>query len=172
MKQVRAIALLLAVVGCAFLAYRRSDSQKNSGISSSTQTEAHCDQSLWQYVYHSARLEVLASCVPVTGVVEEVRKESDGDIHILFRVDREFESLRNSQNIAKQHGDLVLEPICQRSPTQPGAREPCTGYAGPYFDPRVGQRYLVWGSYVYDADHGWNELHPVTSMQPIETVFE
>jgi hypothetical protein len=23
-------------------------------------------------------------------------------------------------------------------------------------------------AYVHDAEHGWNELHPVTSMQPIE----
>jgi hypothetical protein len=36
----------------------------------------------------------------------------------------------------------------------------------------VGQRYQVWGTYVHDADHGWNELHPVSSMQPIPMIFE
>ncbi|HEV2194063.1 MAG TPA: hypothetical protein VGR55_00640 [Candidatus Acidoferrum sp.] len=172
MKQVRAIVLLLVVAGCIFLAYRLSHSPENSEKSSSPQANTHCDQGLWQYVYHPTRLQVLASCISVTGVVDEVRKESDGDIHILFHVDREFELLLNEKNVSRQHGDLILEPICQRSPTQADAREPCSGYGGPYFEPQVGQRYLVWGAYVYDADHGWNELHPVTSMQPIQTVFE
>ena len=172
MKQVRAIVLLLAVAGCVFLAYRLSHSPENSGNSSSPQAETQCDRGLWQYIYHPARLQVLAPCISVTGVVDEVRKESDGDIHILFRVDHEFESLLNDENIAREHGDLILEPICQHSPTQADARGPCSGYDGPYFEPQIGQRYLVWGAYVYDADHGWNELHPVTSMQPIETVFE
>lgn len=172
MKQVRAIVLLLVVAGCVFLAYRLSHSPVNSGNPSSPQADAHCDPSLWHYVYHSSRLQVLAPCISVTGVVDEVRKESDGDTHILFRLDREFESLLNEKNIARQHGDLILEPICQRSPTQADAREPCDGYDGPYFDPQTGQRYVVWGTYVYDADHGWNELHPVTSMQPLDTVSE
>ena len=29
-------------------------------------------------------------------------------------------------------------------------------------------RYQVWGGYVHDADHGWNDLHPVSSMQAIQ----
>ena|SRR5437867_8307187 len=172
MKQVRALVLLLAVAVCVFLAYRWSHSPENSGNPPSPQADTQCDQSLWQYVYHPTRLQVLAPCISVTGVVDEVRKESDGDIHILFRVDREFESLLNEKNISRQHGDLILEPICQRSPTQADAREPCSGYDGPYFEPQIGQRYLAWGTYVYDADHGWNELHPVTSMQPLDTVSE
>jgi len=114
----------------------------------------------------------LDPCISVTGAVEEVRKEADGDVHILFRLDQQFASLLNEKNISRQQGDLVLEPICQVKVRQPDAEEPCSQYNGPYFEPLVGQRYLVWGAYVHDADHGWNELHPVTSMQPIETIFE
>jgi len=114
----------------------------------------------------------LDPCLSVTGAVEEVRKEADGDVHILFRLDQQFASLLNEKNISKQQGDLVLEPICQVKVRQPDAEEPCSQYSGPYFEPVVGQRYLVWGVYVHDADHGWNELHPVTSMQPIETTLE
>lgn len=172
MKRARAIALFLVLVGFVVLAYRLSHSPDNSGNLPSPQADAHCDQSLWQYVYHARRLQVLSPCISVTGAVDEVRQELDGDIHILFRVDREFDSLLNDRNISRQHGDLIVEPICQHTPTQPSAREPCSDYSGPFFQPQIGQRYLVWGAYVYDSDHGWNELHPVTSMQPVGTVSE
>src|SRR5712664_3401844 len=100
MKKLRAIALILFVGACAFfLAYRFSQSPGpgQCGQGSPQTTDAHCNKSLWQYVYNPGRLQVLNPCISVTGTVEEVRKE---------------------------------------------------------------------------ADHGWNELHPVTSMQPIETTFE
>ena len=170
MKQVRAIALFLLVGGCSFfVAYRLSHAPQTSEPQASPQTTAiQCDQSLWQYVYNPGRLQVLDPCISVTGTVEEVRKEADGDVHILFRLDQQFESLLNEKNVSRQRGDLVLEPICQGDVRQADATEPCSRYSGPYFEPQIGQRYLVSGAYVHDADHGWNELHPVTSMQPVQ----
>ena len=169
MKKVRAFALFLVVFAFVFfVVYRVLGPHQTSGNPDSLQTsDAQCDQSLWQFVYNPGRLHVLALCVSVTGTVDEVRREADGDIHILFRLDQEFASLLNEKNISRQYGDLVLEPICQGRVTQTDAAEPCSRYDGPYFEPQVGQRYRVSGSYVHDADHGWNELHPVTSMQPI-----
>jgi len=175
MKKLRAMALILFVGACLFfLAYRslQSPGPGQGGQESPQTTDAHCNQGLWQYVYNPGRLQILDSCISVTGAVEEVRKEPDGDVHIRFRLDQQFASLLNEKNISRQQGDLVLEPICQGKVRQPDAAEPCSQYNGPYFEPVVGQRYLVWGAYVHDADHGWNELHPVTSMQPIETTFE
>jgi hypothetical protein len=169
------MAFILFVGACSlFVAYKFSQppgSGQDSQQSPQT-TDAHCNQSLWQYVYNSGRLQVLNPCVSVTGTVEEVRKESDGDIHIRLRLDQQFASLLNEKNISSQQGDLVLEPICQVKVRQPDAEEPCSQYNGPYFEPVVGQRYLVSGAYVHDAEHGWNELHPVSSMQPIETKFQ
>jgi hypothetical protein len=100
--------------------------------------------------------------------VQEIRKEADGDVHITFRLDQQFESLLNEKNISSQKGVLVLEPICQGKVRQADATEPCSQYNGPYFELEVGQRYLVSGTYVHDTEHGWNELHPVTSMQPTQ----
>lgn len=91
-----------------------------------------------------------------------------GHIHIRFRLDQQFESFLNEKNISRQQGDLVLEPICQGNVRQADAEEPCSRYNGPYFEPHIGQRYLVSGAYVHDADHGWNELHPLNSMQPVQ----
>ena len=170
MKQVRAIALFLLVGGCSFfVAYRLSHRLQTSGPEASQQaSHGQCDQTLWQYVYHPARLQILDPCISVTGTVEETRKEADGDVHILFRLDQQFESLLNEKNISRQHGDLILELICQSKVRQTDAEEPCSRYNGPYFEPQIGQRYLVSGAYVHDLDHGWNELHPVTSMQPVQ----
>jgi hypothetical protein len=170
MKQASAIALFLLVVGCSFFfAYRLSHTSHGPGPQASPQpTAMKCDQNLWQYVYNPVRLQVLDPCISVTGTVEAVRKEADGDVHIRFRLDEQFASLLSEKNITRQLGDLVLEPICQGKIRQADAAEPCSRYGGPYFEPEIGQRYLVSGAYVHDSDHGWNELHPVTSMQPIE----
>ncbi len=169
MKQARAIALLLVVGGCLYLIYRFSHSAQVPGHQESPQSTAtQCDQGLWQFVYDPGRLRVINPCISVTGTVDEVRKEADGDVHIRFHLDQEFESLLDDKNISRQQGDLVLEPICRGKVRQADAAEPCSRYNGPHFEPEVGQRYLVWGTYVYDADHGWNELHPITSMQPVQ----
>jgi hypothetical protein len=169
MKQAKVIGILLVFVGCAYLAHRLSQSAKVPDHQEPPQrTATQCDQGLWQYVYNPGRLRILNPCISVTGTVDEVRKEADGDRHIRFRLDQEFESLLDEKNFARQQGDLVLEPICQGRLRQADAAEPCTRYNGPYFEPDVGQRYLVWGTYVHDADHGWNELHPITSMRPIQ----
>jgi hypothetical protein len=168
MKRTRALALFFVVAASAFLGYRLSHPPQPPGRLASPQATAmQCDQNLWQYVYNPARLQVLSPCLSVTGVVDEVRNEADGDFHIRFHLDPQFASLLNQANMSSQQGDLVLEPVCQHKVTQPDAVQPCKPYAGPFFQPQVGQRYLVWGAHVNDSVHGWNELHPVTSMQPI-----
>ncbi|SRR6266446_3896896 len=170
MKKLRAIAFSLIAAGFVLLlAYRLSRSSQVPGDQESPQaTTTQCDQILWEYVYNPGRLQVLDPCILVSGIVEEIRKEADGDVHILFHLDQQFESLLNEKNIERHYGDLVLEPICQGSVRQADAVEPCSRYDGPHFEPEIGQRYAVSGAYVHDADHGWNELHPVTSMQPIQ----
>src|SRR5207302_8743258 len=123
--KLRASALVLFVGACSlFLAYRFLQSPEGGQEAPQT-TDAHCDQTLWQYVYNPGRLQILNPCISVTGAVEEVRKEADGDVHILFRLDQQFASLLNEKNISKQQGDLVLELICQVKVRQLDADEPC-----------------------------------------------
>jgi hypothetical protein len=167
MKRTRAITLFLIVAAIALAAYKLWRTQQSATPPGTQTAVSQCDQNLWQFVYHPNRLQILNPCVSVTGTVDEVRNEPDGDFHIRFRLDQQFASLLNQKNISSQYGDLVLEPICQHAVTQPDAEQPCKPYSGPFFQPQVGQRYLVWGTYVNDTEHGWNELHPITSMQPI-----
>ena len=124
-----------------------------------------CDDSLWNYVYHRQRLEIVEPCKTVEGVISKVLHEADGDLHI--RLDVEDKSLLNDRNISGQHGMLVLEPVCQTVPTQADAIEPCRNFAGKLFEVRAGMRVRVTGPYVLDREHGWMEIHPVNSIVPV-----
>jgi hypothetical protein len=128
------------------------------------QAAAHrsaCDTTLWQHVYHPDRLKVVKLCMTVRGTVEEVRSEPDGDKHIRLATRA---SLVNSANDAYQHGDLLLEEICQGPATQADAVQACQGVPQMLI-PSAGDRVVVQGSYVLDQDHGWMEIHPVTSIR-------
>jgi len=120
----------------------------------------NCDGSLWSHVYHSYRLHVVSQCRTVTGVVDAIRWEPDGDTHIDLNVSDK--SLLNAVNDSEQHGDLVLEEICAGTVTQADAIAACSGVSNHATVPSRGDAVTVTGSYVLDADHGWMEIHPVS----------
>jgi hypothetical protein len=97
----------------------------------------------------------------VRGTVEELRWEPDGDLHILLAT---RPGLVNKVNGLYEHGDLVLEEICQGSVTQADAVAACRRVPRHPAIPAVGDKVTVTGSYVLDADHGWMEIHPVTRL--------
>jgi hypothetical protein len=104
---------------------------------------------------------VIHSCLTVRGRVDAVRQEPDGDLHILLAT---RPALVNSANVTYEHGDLVLEEICQGPVTQADAIDACQGVPHNLTVPSAGDRVRVTGSYVLDADHGWMEIHPVTRL--------
>jgi hypothetical protein len=74
-------------------------------------------------VYHPNRLSVVRPCMTVSGTVESVRSEADGDTHFDLALDPQYSSLLRPANNSYQHGWLVAEivpadkPGC--SPGQP-----------------------------------------------------
>lgn len=126
-----------------------------------------CDPALWQHVYHPYRLHVISACKTVTGTVEDVRQEPDGDTHILLKPDPGYAGLINAGNIKREHGDLVLETICAGSVSQADAVAACHGFTSRVRSVSAGDRVRVTGSYVLDADHGWMEIHPVSRITVI-----
>ncbi|MBI3662395.1 MAG: hypothetical protein HY234_05020 [Acidobacteria bacterium] len=158
-RRQRKLLLAAGAAGLAVAAWKLAPPRTPHG-------PAGCDAALWNHVYHPARLEVIEPCKTVEGEIVLVRHEDDGDLHILLDV--ADKSLLSEANFSKQHGALVLEPICQKEPTQEDAIEPCRNYAGPMFAVHKGMRVRVTGSYVRDGKHGgWMEIHPVTSMVAI-----
>ncbi len=125
-----------------------------------------CDSSLWNHVYHKTRLTVIQPCATVTGTVHIVRPEKDGDIHIQLALDSQFSNMLNAINGSKQNNALVIEPMCDRTPTQPDAIASCQGFTQKFPALTEGAHVKVTGSYVEDHEpgHGWREIHPITSV--------
>jgi hypothetical protein len=121
------------------------------------------------YVYHADRLRVVQPCLHVSGVVDAVRDEADGDKHILLHLDPQYQQLLQPANQNEQ-GDLVVEPICVGQVTQQDAVDACASDPDPYAAPLpvVGAHVWMEGRYVYDLDHGgWAELHPLYRSGPV-----
>ena len=141
-------------------------SQSSSTTTTLTATANGCDQSLWDHVYNPSRLQIIDSCKSVTGIIDSIRTEADGDFHIRLKLDSQFSNLINSANIKGQHGDMVVEPICINPVTQADAISSCKNYHQNISIPPVGTHVEVTGSYVLDKEHGgWAEIHPVTSIK-------
>ena len=123
-----------------------------------------CDPSLWRAIYHPYRLHVVAACKTVTGIVESVESEPDGDVHVLLKLPPSESGLLNAGNVSDTHGDLVTEIICVGTVTQVDAESACAGHVNQVAVPSAGERVRISGTYVLDADHGWMEIHPVSRL--------
>jgi hypothetical protein len=152
--------------------------KRNSGSTTSTPTPSatintgaestpgKCDESLWVHVYNPSRLQIVDSCITITGTIDSIRAEKDGDLHIRLSVDSQYSHLINQANERNQFGDLVLEPICVRQVTQPSAIAVCENFRQNIDIPHVGTHVKVTGSYVLDHEHSdWAEIHPITSLE-------
>jgi hypothetical protein len=126
-----------------------------------------CDASLWNHVYHPARLVRLHECLRVTGTIVLERPEKDGDIHIQLKLDKIILPLLDAENKSRQGGNLVLEPICVGPVTQADAIQPCQGLTNQVAIPKKGDHVAVTGTFVHDVEpgHGWMEIHPVTRIE-------
>ena len=126
------------------------------------------DASLWNHVYHLARLVRLHECMRVTGTIVLKRPEKDGDIHVQLKLDKQFLPLLDAENKARRGGNLVLEPTCVGPVTQTDAVQPCQGLTNQVAIPKKGDHVAVTGTFVHDVEggHGWMELHPVTLIEP------
>ena len=133
-----------------------------------------CDSTLWNHVYHPARLIVKTACVAVTGTLidatsgkepDGVRHEADGDTHGWLRLDPPFANMLNAGNQSAEGGNLVFEIICRYPVTQKDAQSACHGYSDQVQLPPVGSHVRIVGTYVQDTFHAqWNEIHPVSSV--------
>jgi len=153
--------LVFAFIGC-------SDSCKKSSDNQTASVNNSCDTSLWKYIYHRNRLQMIKPCFSAIGTIEVIRKEKDGDYHILLKLDAGQDSLLNEKNIEKQKGDLVLEPICVNKVTQEDAIDACKNCPLTVQVPPVHSHVKVTGSYIKDNQHGWMEIHPVTKIEIVQ----
>ena len=127
-----------------------------------------CKSDPKDHVYNPDRLTLVDPCIQVTGTIEVIRNEPDGDYHILLKLDPDFENLVNDGNKKLQRGDLVLEPVCELTVTQADAVSSCVGFSSDVPKPTVGAHVVVIGPYVLDTEHSdWAEIHPAWRIDPI-----
>jgi hypothetical protein len=116
------------------------------------------------YVYRSQRLQVIMPCVRATGTLTAMTMETDGDMHMVLRLDPPDEVLLWPANLMTEAGGLVIEPVCQFPSLQAEAIRVCASDPDPYHAslPPIGAHVWMEGRYVLDLQHhGWAELHPL-----------
>jgi hypothetical protein len=144
----------------------KSSPQKVAQVSSAQVSQpaaTGCDASLWNHVYNPTRLQQLATCVSVTGTIDESDVDADGDQHFLLKLDPGQDTLVNKRNDKKKSGDIVLEIVCANPTTMKKAKSACAGYTNPIRIPAVGEHVTATGTYVLDSHNGWVEIHPVST---------
>jgi hypothetical protein len=104
-------------------------------------------------VYHPSRLAVLSACQWYVGTVVAIRPEDDGDHHVDITPDAGYGRFLNSGDRENQQGGLLMEIM--------------KGQDLPL--PFVGERVSIFGTWVYDTSHGWNEIHPVWAIKYLDT---
>jgi hypothetical protein len=168
-----AAALVLAACQGGQPALPPSPSPSETELATPSATASGCVQpnDPNSHVYHPYRLQVIQPCITVTGVIDFKRKEADGDYHVGVKLDPQYADLVNDCNRTclggAEHGDLVVEPVCELSVTQADAVASCQGYRNPLVVPPVSSPVEVKGAYVLDVDHGWLEIHPAMSINAI-----
>lgn len=128
-------------------------------------------------VYIPSRLHVKKSCVTVSGTVDCLKHEDDGDIHIRLRVDAAYRRLLTPANAFQQcpghkGAHLVVEIIPQNGHLPFLANSASRGGFVTPAPPKVADHITVTGPYVWDSNalhdliyHGknvqnWAEIHP------------
>jgi hypothetical protein len=162
------IALMcLGLAGCSSEATTTSAAASPSP-SSLTVNKLLCVGDPHAHVYSPDRLQLLASCVAVTGTIDLESAQADGDYHVRLHLDPGQtcggQPCLDAENLSQQGGDLILEPVCENPITQADAMAACQGYHNPLVIPPVGSHVTVTGPFVLDTNHGWREIHPLESI--------
>jgi hypothetical protein len=134
-------------------------------------------------VYISSRLHLLDRCMTVSGTVDCLKVEPDGDVHVRLRVDPQFIRLlkpsNSLQTCTDQPGPHLVVEIIPQHPQGVFFRTNDAD-AGGFIDPPTpapGEHITVTGPYVIDtnvlhrvlyqgrAAENWAEIHPAWAIR-------
>ncbi len=112
-------------------------------------------------------MKILKACQHAEGTVIEVVREPDGDHHIWFTVDKGYEFLLKAGDSVHGVAALLAEitPACPLNSNPPDAETAAKCPKTTLAIPAAGDHIAVDGPWVFDSNHGWNEIHPVDAIQ-------
>jgi hypothetical protein len=132
MKTPLVVALvILSLVGAVAGFYFYDQFRMSPGAGSTSSSTCRDPASISSHIYNSYRLQIVKSCMTISGTVDAVIEEADGDIHLRLLLDQTYSNLINSLNDQYQYGDLVVERICVNQPSQTDAITACQNYTNP-----------------------------------------
>jgi hypothetical protein len=108
-------------------------------------------------VNRQARFTVLSTCEEAIGTVHDMTgtKQGDGDYQFDLAVQEPYKKLLNQENTNQVNGMLVIEII---------PKDQNNNFVQ---IPKNGNTIEVYGAWVTDNPHGWNELHPAWKILPV-----
>jgi len=112
-------------------------------------------------VHHPDRLTLLDSSKTLSGRVEKIESDIDGDIHIRLKIGDS--SLLVKNNYKDENGCLVGEIVC----VVPSIFPTCWFYKNKITIPREGDNIEIEGPYVFDKGHNITEIHPIMNLKII-----
>lgn len=112
---------------------------------------------IFEGVDRQARFTVLSTCEKAVGIVHDMKgtKEEDGDYQFNLELQQPYKKLLNDENVKQVGGMLAVEIILKDQG------------ASTVKIPKNGDRIEVFGAWVTDNPHGWNEIHPAWKVKII-----
>lgn len=113
--------------------------------------ERNCKQgNIFDGVDRQARFSVLSTCEKAIGIVHNMKeiREDDGDFQFNLELESQYKLLLNNENNKQVQGMLVIEIISKDQ------------QSSAMHIPKNGDKIEVYGAWVTDNPHGWNEIHP------------
>ena len=151
MKKILLVSIILgvALVAGGFVSYVKYFAPQPVMQTNSDQN--NCRQGdIFKGVDRQSRFTVLSTCEKAVGIVHDMKgtKEDDGDYQFNLELEQPYKKLLNGENVKQVSGMLVVEIILKDQG------------ASTVQIPKNGDRIEVYGAWVTDNPHGWNEIHP------------
>jgi hypothetical protein len=105
---------------------------------------------IFEGVDRQARFSVLSTCEKAVGIVHDMKdtREDDGDYQFNLELESQYNQLLNGENKKQVQNMLVIEVTSKDQ------------QSNEMHIPKNGDKIEVYGAWVTDNPHGWNEIHP------------
>ena len=125
------------------------------------------ENEFWKHVYSKDRLVVIQDSTTVTGIIQNISAELDGDIHVRIKLDSQYTHMLIKNNYKHENKCLIVEFICMN----PSPHKACDGYDNNMGLPIIGDYVEILGTYVLDKRHNITEIHPVYSWKVLRSIL-